>query len=435
MTLGRLLLLLGCVTALRPGEAAAQAVAPTVTRFYQSLSYESLASLKPRTTAWDLAAAAGLDKDTVGKSGNPDPEWILGWVARDFSKASDNAQLALLAARNRTWGVKCKQESAALRAAQAALAAQHRPELERLGTLDNYYERLAGYGKLFRAVRDAIAAVPQAQRRGGGLLPSSRRGPPFEILKALAAYRRGSTRAFLVHDTQSPEAPLFEVKTADYERDGRPLSPDADFEDQLYCVEALDGTAALPPFESSLLRPTDQQRRGVKWPAFLAAKGELARRNDELVKASAEALRLPPPQPVVKVEDLGAFDKDAKEPTIARVQDYVVKAVSDGGRILDLFLRKEASFDYDCKVIRFEKKCKAGARISEYKVRVTSAELPVPLDVQVGDKVTLFADLEERAHKPGKEKINLREVFFTMKMKGRHLLAVERSGKAVFRFP
>lgn len=423
------LVLMGALASLAtPGRARAQAADPRVVKYYQGLSYQS------KGPSWELAAAAGLDKETVGKSGNPDPEWIDGWITKDWSHATDNAKLALLAAWNRTWTAKCKQEHGKLRAAVKALEAKHRPEVDRLARVTNYYERIAGYGALFRALQEEISQIEGVKTKKGGVLRAAYRGYPFEVLQMIVAYRKGSSHSFFEHNVLNEASPLFGVKADRYLEDGRPLSADEGFEDQLFCLEvAKSGTSELPPL---LGRDAPTQQGGVKQPPFLTAANDLRRKHEELLAAARGSIVLSPGPLIRDVQQIpvGDFKKDAPEPTLAKVQSYEVKAVKGSGeeRHLELFAQESKQFDYACKTVLLQQKCKTGTLLVDYKVDLSLAELPPGQEPRKGDKITLYGELQELAMRSGKPKPGKAQDFFTIRMKARHIEALSRDGNIIF---
>ena len=406
-------------------------------RLYTGWTFTDAAALekaygKPLTLVTD----AKVDKKGFGTAQNPDPAWIVGWKNTDWTNAEENAALALQAAANRTWIDACGKDYAAFRAADAKIAAQFRPELDKLAKEPNWYVASKGFVELAKKVQAAridakLGATKDSFRIQGDV------GFGFEVAAAAVAYQKGSTHNFTTTANRAFSKVFASPRLA---KEGRAFSSDDAFEKDTYCAQAAErGTPTL--VKLPIVVQTDQQHRGVKWPEVTKEEVQKTlRKKEETLRTEGSAkLELPNGIRIPHIQRVEGADYDKSGLKIATLDGFKVVKVTATG--LEIAKEEVSHFDYACTKGKInginsdgkfthDMNCKEGKDSFHLKATIAVSELPPGFAFKAGDEIEFYGEIKTDVTKNGKKAVSGSDFSRTITGDLRHLTAVKRDGKS-----
>jgi hypothetical protein len=326
---------------------------------------------------------------------NVDPEWIPGWSQLSLT---DETQTAILqAAINRTWTAKVHEDYKQYRAAWAEIEQQLRPQLERANAIPGYYERAVALRKLLEDTQ--AAAKVRKVFYPPGYAPATV-GFTDEIVRAMVALHNDK-KADIVLGAYLKSAG---VNLADYAKYGRGYAAD-EVEQDLFTAPAVKvGTQITAPLP--MLREYGHAFKVVRWPVSKDRVAEVDQIRDKAVAAETSAHN-----PAIEVQHVIDFDTaeqpDAADPKLRHVGGEIngwgpVTVTKAGKGALELESSKQNDVPYNCHWdgsydSRGEKNMNCKHRIEklvrDFTVHTTGA-IPEGLELQKGDVVEMYADLE-----------------------------------------
>jgi hypothetical protein len=351
------------------------------------------------------------------KMKNPDPLWIPGW---DALSLTDETQTAVLqAAINRTWMAQVHKDYKRYRAAWAAIEQKFRPELERAKT-GTYYQRADALSALYDAVRKQ-ADADKVLYDGWAI---ANLGFLNEVVLAMVEMHRETKHEFLLSSYMSNR----NIAIAKFAATARPFAPD-DVERELFTAVSQDNGNLDSPQLPKMME-YGKAFAAVKWPTVNKA-AEAKKIAAKLVETNAAALTFK----VILAQDLlNGGTPPAEEPKLVHVDsptkisnEYTPLVVKKLGKTLTLETDRSKSDPYGCKVNPYNRMetydCKYKTTKIKHTLEVTPSELPDGVQLQKGDEITFYADLEAK-----KDTKTTRSFKLTM----RTLASVTRGGKVVW---
>jgi hypothetical protein len=360
------------------------------------------------------------------KMQNVDPEWIPGW--NDLSLTDETQTAVLQAAINRTWTAKIHEDYQQYRAAWADIEKQLRPELERANAIPGYYERATALRKLLEDTR--AAAKAHNVLYPAGYAPATV-GFQDEIVRAMISLHNDAKTEVLLGAYLKSAG----VNLADFTEHGRGFAPD-EVEQDLFTAPAVKvGTTVTPPLPR--MNEYGHAFAAVKWPVSKERRAEIEKVSSQLV---ADETTAHTPAHVVQhiVELDSAETPDAADPKLRHVIGGLgltgfgpVKVTKVGKGAVELESVDKHQVPYNCKWTgdwdaNGEKVMSCHYRsetwVRAFTVSTAGAAVPEGLELQKGDVVELYADLDST--KAGKDKT-------TFHMMLRAVVSVKRGDKEI----
>ncbi len=392
------------------------------------------ANVSDGTSADEIFSAVGVKSGFNPRRSmkNPEPKWILDWDALELT---DETKTAIVqAAVNRTWTAKVHADYAAYRKAWKTIEDDARPKLASIMAGQGYYARAQALAELLAEVRqraEAAKALYDASPTVGkvGLLD--------DIVRAMAQVHREAKVPFLLDDY----AVAHQIDWQGFAEHGRPFAADDAVERDLFTLAAQKmGTFDTPPLP--VLFAYGKGLKAVRWPTSDERDAETKAARASLVaeSAAAKTVELPKRLSALFTGD-GPDPADPKLRWLGEAADYTpitVESVASRGEgaEVELATTYEYSTPYDCKTtnqieriddnggVHYVRDCKYKHNKRQHRLTVQFAELPPGLELEKGDLVTLYADLEDKRERG--EKV-------TYRMTARALVSVKRDGKDVVR--
>ncbi len=366
-------------------------------------------------------AKADVGRDRLWQSSNPDPTWILFWRTKDWTNATENAEAMTQAAFNRTWQASCVAEYAKAKQTHARLAERHRPNLERVDNLTNYYERMAAYASLAAEYEEDSAAAGYAIDKD----PAGPVGFRVTILAHAVAYHQQSTHAW----SPFPWAKFPTAQRVRGDRGGRELTSDDSFERAHYCgAVAQRGGTSTTPF-TRFWSEGHMSAQRVAWPTVTGDERAVRARHAALVKEAQARFETQEP---ARVEWI---DKNYGASGLAGFRDF--KVVSVKGSTVKVTRTDKDSYQYACRTTNridriengrfiYQQRCKWGERSYRLDAEVTFDELPPGFAFAPGDSVHFVAEIQKDAKKQTKNTPAAQHHVRTLVLAGRQLDRVQR---------
>jgi hypothetical protein len=349
------------------------------------------------------------------KGSNPDPTWIPAWKQLSSDEAAEVA--IAQAAVNRTWAIAVNAQFDVWWLDFGPLAERQRDRIAEIAAnKGSHYAKI----EALRALWEATAKAPGAER------PYARYLLQFQIVDAAATIYADANADFATY-------PFIVALGADtgLATHGRALGTEAEERTQ-FVFAAMNGELwpTLPA-----LPKMDAEGNGasvVKWPLDAAAEKQITARR----KAAAEvgtAL-------MTKPEDVPSFDTSAAPGLVvylnAEGEDNIANGVTSkrvtavGKNTVTLVGKRNATIPYNChdRVVRdsggdvqVQQDCKY--KDDNTKLTITLEVDELPLELRVGDEVSVRGTVKEYKSTKGAINARLGDVFVE---------SVQRGGERVF---